>query len=136
MERQLFNRKFPADTGQLKEMRDWIREVSIACGLSPSKSDKVIIGVNEACMNIIEHAYNKCPGEIVIDIFRENTKLVFLITDFAPTVDSSKIKSRQLEDIRPGGLGVHFIREIMDDVEYLPGINGIGNVIRMKIKLV
>lgn len=136
MEGRLFNRKFSADSEQLKQMRNWVREASQASGLAASKVDGVVISVNEACMNIIEHAYQKNPGEIVIDIFKEDGSLVFILTDFAPTVDCSKIRPRKLDDVRPGGLGVHFIREIMDEVEYLPGNDGTGNVIRMKIGII
>ncbi len=135
MERLLLNRRFPANTDQLQKMRNWLREAIADSGISNDKIDKIIIGVNEACMNIIEHAYCECSGEIILDIVQENNDLFFLLTDFAPSVDCSKIKSRNLNDIRPGGLGVHFIKEVMDEVEYLPGSDGMGNIIRMKIKL-
>ena len=42
------------------------------------------------------------------------------IEDHAKKVDPSKIKSRDLEGVRPGGLGVRIIKEIMDEVEYTP----------------
>lgn len=135
MERLLLNRRFPAKTAQLKQMRDWVRETVVQNGLTNEKVDKVIIGVNEACMNIIEHAYRSDQGEIILDIFEENNTLIFILTDFAPTIDCSAIKSRELEDIRPGGLGVHFIKEVMDEVEYLPGNGGLGNAIKMKIRI-
>jgi len=135
MERLLLNRRFPAKTSQLKQLRDWVREIILQNGLSNERADKVIIGVNEACMNIIEHAYCSNNGEIILDILQENNSLIFILTDFAPTVDCSVIKSRELEDIRPGGLGVHFITEIMDEVEYLPGSSGLGNAIKMRINI-
>jgi len=46
-------------------------------------------------------------------------------------VDVSKVKPRDLEDIRPGGLGTHFIREVMDEVEFLRPPNDSGNILRM-----
>ena len=46
-------------------------------------------------------------------------------------VDVDAIRPRDLDDIRPGGLGVYFIREIMDSAVFLPRENGDGNVLEM-----
>ena len=40
------------------------------------------------------------------------------IRDHGRSVDPSSIKSRDLDDVRPGGLGVHIMRSVMDRVEY------------------
>lgn len=84
-------------------------------------------------MNIIEHAYEKKPGDIIFEVRQEKSQLVFQLTDFAQTVDCSCIRPRELDDLRPGGLGVHFINQAMDKVEYLPGEDGVGNIIKMAI---
>jgi len=88
-------------------------------------------------MNVIQHAYpDDYTGQrdIALDLYRDEDTLVILVKDHAPTVDRN-ITPRNLNDIRPGGLGVHFIREIMNEVEYL-GQNGeFGNVLEMKISL-
>ncbi|MCK5479190.1 MAG: ATP-binding protein, partial [Methylococcales bacterium] len=55
--------------------------------------------------------------------------------DNAPTIEKENIRSRDLDDIRPGGLGVYFIHEIMDQVEYLENPKGTGNVLQMKKRL-
>ena len=41
-----------------------------------------------------------------------------IVRDFGPQVDPASIHSRDLDDVRPGGLGVHIIRSIMRDVDY------------------
>ena len=87
-------------------------------------------------MNIIQHAYGeKHKGEIILEIIDVQGELVFRLTDFAETVDKSCIKSRDLNDIRPGGLGVHIINEVMDKIEFLDPPDGVGNVLEMKKKL-
>ena len=43
----------------------------------------------------------------------------------------AKVKPRDLNDIRPGGLGTHFMRETMDEVEFLISPDGGGNLLRM-----
>ncbi|MGA8259306.1 MAG: ATP-binding protein, partial [Arenicellales bacterium] len=54
-----------------------------------------------------------------------------LLRDFAEPIDTSQVKPRPLDTIRPGGLGTHFMREVMDEVEFLPPPFGGGNLLRM-----
>ena len=87
-------------------------------------------------MNVIQHAYpDNYTGkrDIVLELYREDGTLVIQVKDHAPTVDPGNIKPRDLKDIRPGGLGVHFIREIMNEVSYLGQSGEYGNVLMMKI---
>ena len=78
-----------------------------------------MLAVDEACTNIIKHTYNGAIDKLIIikaTIFDDRIK--FILRDFGEKVDLSTIKSRDLNDIRPGGLGVHLIRSIMDEVIY------------------
>ena len=61
----------------------------------------------------------------------EDFGLVILLRDFADPVDAAEIEPRDLDDVRPGGLGVHFMREIMDEISYLPREGDYGNILRM-----
>ena len=70
----------------------------------------------------------------MVSLSRTAERLIIRVTDFAPTADPTKIRSRDLSDIRPGGLGVHFITELMETVEYLPGPGGVGNILLMTRK--
>ena len=70
--------------------------------------------------------------ELVIS--RCGNDLVFELLDDADFVDTDTIKARDLEDIKPGGLGVHLINEIMDTVEFLPRSVEGGNILRMTRK--
>lgn len=135
MQQHLLHQRFSAQSDQLKQVREWVRDTALANGISEERAGRVVIGVNEACMNIIEHAYRHGSGDIVLDILQDDAHMVFQLTDFAETVDCSRIKSRDLNDIRPGGLGVHFITEVMDEVSYEPGENGTGNVVTMKVRI-
>ena len=135
MQRHLLHQHFAAKSDQLRLVREWVRDTAMANGMSEERAGRVVIGVNEACMNIITHAYQDMPGDIELDILQENAQLIFRLTDFARTVDCSTIKPRNLDDIRPGGLGVHFIHEVMDEVSYLPGANGGGNIVIMKVSI-
>lgn len=135
MQRQLLHQRFAAQSEQLRQVREWVRETAMACGMNEERAGRIVIGVNEACMNIITHAYLDTHGDIVLDIMQDDAHLIIQLTDFAKTVDCSTFKSRDLDDIRPGGLGVHFIHQVMDEVTYLPGVNGTGNIIIMRTSI-
>ena len=86
-------------------------------------------------MNIIEHAYQHKDGEIILEIYRDRDSMVYELTDFAQPMDCAKIKSRKLDEIRPGGLGVHFIQQVMDKVDYVASDGATGNKISMRVKI-
>ena len=62
-------------------------------------------------------------------------ELVISMRDFAPASDSTHFKPRELDDIRPGGLGTHFMRQLMDTLHYSVPADGIGNRLEMRIKI-
>ena len=121
-----------ASTENLTVMRKTLQQFCNKCDIDKTVTDKIVIGVNEACMNIIKHAYKGLDGEIILAVKLMDNKLRFQLTDFAEPIDVRKIKSRKLEEIRPGGLGVHFIHELMDEVEYIPSVDGKGNKLLME----
>ena len=124
--------RFPSRPDRLKLVRSVVHDAAKMCGCSGGSTDDVVIAVNEACMNVIQHAYAGDPkGEIVLEIRRKGNQLVFRLQDFAAPVDVSRIKPRKLEEVRPGGLGVNFICEVMDETQFLPPPGGAGNLLRM-----
>ena len=84
---------------------------------------KVILSADEALTNIIRHAYAGAedrPIDIELTPLCDEASpgLRICIRDYGQHVDPSKIRSRDLADVRPGGLGVHIMTQCMDDVEY------------------
>ena len=135
MSELVLKQRFQANTAQLRQLREWVRDISLAQGMQMARVEQVIIGVNEACMNIIEHAYQHKDGEIILEIYRDRDSMVYELTDFAQPMDCAKIKSRKLDEIRPGGLGVHFIKQVMDKVDYVASDGSTGNKISMRVKI-
>lgn len=87
-------------------------------------------------MNIIQHAIPGSVGaQISVELLRCDGTLILHVLDNATPVDASAIEPRALDDVRPGGLGVHFMREIMDHVEFLPPPAGFGNFLRMSKRM-
>jgi len=134
----LANIRFPAKANQLKKVRDMLRDTfqREGCSRGALECNCLILAIDEACNNIIEHAYGeKESGDIILDIALLDDELIIRITDFAKPVDCRAIKSRALDDIRPGGLGVYLMHKVMDEVHFLERPGGMGNVLEMKKKI-
>lgn len=124
--------RFPAEPRELKNVRAEVRKQALAAGCDESSAHDITMAVDEACQNVIRHAYgSERKGDIVLRIDRDGTELVFSLLDFAPRIDPTKVKPRDLDDVRPGGLGTFLIREVMDSAEFVEPPPGCGNLLRM-----
>jgi sigma-B regulation protein RsbU (phosphoserine phosphatase) len=124
--------RFPARAAELKRVRDAVRESVEGCGCCAKSTADIVLATDEACQNIIRHAYHGDSDNVIeLEVEHRGDDLVFSLTDQAPTIDPSQVKPRDLKDIRPGGLGTHFIRRVMDEVEFLRPPSGRGNLLRM-----
>lgn len=80
---------------------------------------KLMLCLDEACSNVIKYGYEGKSGQpIELSFEWEDGSLVVKIRDYGKQCDTQKIKPRPLSDVKPGGLGTHFIFEIMDSVDY------------------
>jgi len=102
------------------------------------ESRAIVRSVDEALANVIRHAYEGRAG-LPIEVTcrrllaKPETKgaqgLEILLSDSGIPVDPKKLHGRRLEEIRPGGLGLHFMKQSMDVVEFRRN-NG-KNLLRM-----
>lgn len=130
---KLFELHFPSRAERLCLVRALVKRSAEFAGCCDELTDKLVIALNEACMNIIQHAYGfDESGEIILEILNNDTEIHFRLLDKAVPVELEKVEPRDLDDIRPGGLGVHFIREIMDHCEMGHLEGGAGNYLFMK----
>jgi anti-sigma regulatory factor (Ser/Thr protein kinase) len=124
--------RVPALSDRLKLIRSVVRDAALISGCSEACAEDIVIAVNEACMNVLEHGYRNRPGgELIVDLAAEDGELVVEIVDYAPPVDPTQVRPRPIQELRPGGLGTHFMRECMDRVSYLTPPQGAGNLLRM-----
>lgn len=105
-------------------VRDQVHDWLVATGwLDPAVSE-IVMAVDEALTNVIRHGYSGETGHrIVLHIDPIASPdlgdgIRVLIRDFGKQVDPTCICGRDLDDVRPGGLGVHIIQALMDSVEY------------------
>jgi len=124
--------RIPARAAELKRVRDAVREGVAGCECSAKSTADIVLAIDEACQNIIRHAYHGDSDNVIeLEVEHRGDRLVFSLIDHAPTIDASKVKPRDLDDIRPGGLGTYFIRRVMDEVEFQKPASGRGNLLRM-----
>ena len=129
----LLERHFPARAKVLCQTRSAVRDCLLDDACQSVAVEDVVLAIDEACQNIIRHAYGgESDQEIVLSIIRHDSHVEIQLRDFAPPVSPDCLKPRDLDDIRPGGLGAHLIQEIMDDVSIEPSPDGRGNVMRMR----
>jgi anti-sigma regulatory factor (Ser/Thr protein kinase) len=76
------------------------------------------LAIDEALTNIIRHAYQGGPGKMTVSVAANDDKIEIVLEDQGAKFDPTLVPSPELPRHRPGGLGVHFIRTIMDQMIY------------------
>lgn len=132
----LLERQFPAVPEEMRAVRAALREALDAQDIAPELRDKLVLAVDEACTNIMRHAYRGAHGgTITLRLTREDDMLAFELRDEAPCVDPTQVRPRDLTECRPGGLGVALIDALMDEWHIEPLSGQGGNVMRMRKRL-
>jgi len=102
--------------------RALISNIAQRIGFNEILCGQISLAIDEALCNIINHGYERrTDGRIWVGIWalsNDPPGLRIVIEDEARQVDPATIQSRDLDDVRPGGLGVYLIQEIMDQVKY------------------
>ncbi len=123
--------KIASDPRLLVIVRAMIGQLCEVLDCPAADQREVVLAVDEACSNIIKHTYHgDCSRTIEIRCKGDEDKLEIALLDCGPPIDIARIAPRSLSEVRPGGLGVHFIRSIMDEVLY-EHRESCGNVLRM-----
>ncbi len=127
---QLLRLVFRSAPDRLKMVRAGVVAAAGACGFDDDDAVDIALAVDEACANVIVHAYgSRGDADIVLDIYRLRGGIRLRLRDFGPPVSPDAIRPRPLDDVQPGGLGSHFIREIMDDARLERAADGRGNIL-------
>ena len=129
-----FSLAIPSRTSRLRDVRRFVVEHGRRANLSEEVIDAMRTAVDEACANIIEHAYQGVADQIVnIEVTVKPDCFVVSLRDQGASFDRKAYHEpdvRKLTKSRAsGGLGVRMIRTLMDQVEY--SSNGATNEIRL-----
>ncbi len=80
----------------------------------------MVLGVDEACTNIIRYAYRLRDDQLIALSMEGLRKCVRMrLRDYGEQVTPHEMKSRSHDMIKPGGLGLYLIRNAFDEVDYL-----------------
>ncbi len=107
-----------SDPKLLAPIRAFVDGLSKCVGFSEKSRGLLSLAVDEALANVIRHGYGeRSDGLIWLNIWRlqEPAGLRIVLEDLGRSVDPALIKGRDLADVRPGGLGVHIIKETMTE---------------------
>ncbi|MEK6711119.1 MAG: ATP-binding protein [Nitrospinota bacterium] len=114
-----FQIEVPADPAFLRMVRAAVDTLCAMGGVDDDGRCMIVLAVDEACANIIRHSYGGAADKPIICEGRlDEEGISFILRDFGKKVDPAVIQPRELTDVRPGGLGVHFMRKVMDTVEF------------------
>ena len=111
-----------SDTKHLASIRGLILSLTQTCGFDVVESGHIALAVDESLANIIRHGYqhrNDQPINISIWLLKEDQPgIKIVIEDEATQIEPDEICGRDLDDIKPGGLGVHIIKDVMDECTF------------------
>jgi serine/threonine-protein kinase RsbW len=113
-----------SSTQYLPVVRAAVGRMAEAEGFAATDAHALAWAIDEALANVIRHGYENQADQPIhltlqpVEAADGRRGLRVVVRDFGRQVDPATIKSRDLEEVRPGGLGVHIIRSVMDEVEY------------------
>ena len=111
----------PSDPRYLSVVRGAVERFAALVGFEDEDCRWITLAVHEALTNVIRHAYHgqhDQPIEIVC--CERDAGIEVMMVDHGQGVRPEQLSGRALDDVKPGGLGTHMIREIMDEVSYSP----------------
>ena len=111
------SRDFLVSTASLKEVIVFSREVFEKINIPQDQKDELVLAIAEAAQNIVKHGYKgieNTTDKMQIKISLNNNELEIGFFDKGKEVVPGNVQHRKLDDIKPGGLGTFFIKQIMD----------------------
>ncbi|QQS47770.1 MAG: ATP-binding protein [Acidobacteriota bacterium] len=123
-----FTLKFPSSTENLALVREFVTGIGRQARLNEADIGKLELAVDEACANVIEHAYgHDISKEVIIRATFDDDEVRISVIDTGRGFDPTKVTPPSIEELisqrKSGGLGIRLIRSLMDDVSYeiIPG---------------
>ena len=114
--------EFPATESKLPDIRNFIESVLADTPFRRKDVTAILLAIEEACTNVIRHAYLYAEGTLKIKISIHRDKLGISIYDRGRSFDFEKLTDPNLDHYvktgRKGGLGIYLIRKVTDKVSY------------------
>lgn len=105
----------PSHPKYLSVVRNVTSKIGEIYGIDETIVNDLKLAIDEACTNIIRHAYKGDTTKRIIIRYTVNPgQYTVVLEDNGIKADINKLKGRDLNDIKPGGLGIHFIKRVFD----------------------
>ncbi|MFQ5769047.1 MAG: ATP-binding protein [bacterium] len=124
-----YHLKLPSQSDNLSIIRELVAKVASMVGFGSDDISKIELAVDEACANVIKHAYGTNSNQLIDVIIKvDNKKLMVIVSDKGKGFKPQDIKLPNMNDylaeMRVGGLGIYLIETLMDKVDFdvKPGI--------------
>ena len=108
---------FLVNSASLKDVRSFSRDVFEKLKIEKELKDELVLAIAEAAQNIVKHGYKDLENttdKMEIKISLNDNQLEIGFFDKGKPVVAENVQHRKLDDIKPGGLGTFFIKQIMD----------------------
>src|SRR5471030_239667 len=117
--------EFSSHTGNLALMRNYVRRFLEAFPFSERQRTLMVLGVDEACTNIIRHAYHLRDDQLIsLSLEGLRNCIRMRLRDYGKQTAVHSMQGRSHDLIKPGGLGLHLIRDAFDKVDYVVKARG------------
>ncbi len=127
--------EFSSHTGNLASMRCLVREFLDRYPFSEKERILMVLGVDEACTNIIRYAYDLRDDQpIALSLEELRTCVRLRLRDYGQQTRPHEMRGRPHDAVKPGGLGLHLIRNAFDEVNYVLKPRGTELVLTKKLE--
>ena len=139
MKSNRFELKIESKLENLSVIGDFIADATKQLGVDSATASRIQLAVDEACTNIIKHAYSEWKGFITLVLELVNNDLIIIIRDHGKPFDPNSVSppdlEADLEERKLGGLGIHLMKKLMDEVSYSFDAEK-GNELMMRKRLI
>src|SRR5438552_1535534 len=121
--------EFTSHTANLALMRNFVRKFLSRHPFSEKQRTLMVLGVDEACTNVIRYAYDLRDDQpIALSVEALSRCVRMRLRDYGENTPADQMRGRAHNQVKPGGLGLHLIRNAFDKVDHilLSGPSGLG----------
>jgi serine/threonine-protein kinase RsbW len=112
--------EFSSHTANLSLMRNFVRKFLDDYPFSEKERLLIVLGVDEACTNIIRHAYQLRDDQVIaLSIERLRKCVRMRLRDYGDQVPAHQMRGRSHDSVEPGGLGLHLMKNAFDRIDYI-----------------
>jgi serine/threonine-protein kinase RsbW len=121
--KQKYKLRISSVTENLEIIREFVNRLALHGGFNQEMADQIELAVDEACTNVIKHAYKYDPKRMIdIAVFLDKIKMEIIVSDRGKGFEVAELQKPDLEkyvhESRSGGLGIHLMRSLMDEVNF------------------